>query len=379
MAHDQAIDVLHLIGTLSPGGAERNLCYLAPEFARSKIRYGVCCLIGRGELADEIERSGVPVFELGYRRRHAARTVLRLSHLLRAKRVKVLHTHLFEAGVIGRIGAWHARVPVVIAHEHGRTLWKRWYHRMFERLAAGGTDLRIAVSEDILTRRVRLEHTPKSKMRIVFNAVDPAPFEIDQAGREAKRRELGLSNLFAIGTVGRLVEAKSYDLLLDVAREVSSKRPDARFLIAGDGPLADHLKRLRASQGLEERVMLLGARRDIPGLMAAMDVYVITSKEEGLPLALIEAMMSAKAIVSTGVGGIPDTLTDGVDSVVVKPGSREALAGAVLELMDDPERRRQLGENARKTAVARYSPERVIAELEAIYTETLTRKGITLQ
>jgi glycosyltransferase involved in cell wall biosynthesis len=378
MAHDQAIDVLHLIGALSPGGAERNLCYLAPQFADSKIRYGICCLTEKGELAGEIERAGVPVFELGYRKRYTARTVLRLTHLLKEKRVSVLHTHLFESGVIGRIAAWHARVPVTITHEHGRTLWKRWYHRLFERLAVGGTDLRIAVSEDILSRRVNLEHTPKSKMRIVFNAVDPAPFKIDDGRRRAKRMELGLDNCFVVGTVGRLVEAKSYDLLLDVALEVCAERPDVRFVLVGDGPLADDLKTLWASRGLKDRVLFLGARADIGALMAAMDLYVITSKEEGLPLALIEAMMSSRPIVSTAVGGIPDTLTGGLDGVLVEPGSKDALAAAITALVDDPERRRRLGENARKTAIARFSPRKILAELEAIYTEALARKGITL-
>ena len=100
MARKQEIDVLHVIGTLSPGGAERNLYYLSPYLSKSRLRYGICCLTGRGELAAEVESHGVPVFDLGYRRRHLPRTVFKLAGMLRRMHVRVIHTHLYECGVI---------------------------------------------------------------------------------------------------------------------------------------------------------------------------------------------------------------------------------------------------------------------------------------
>jgi glycosyltransferase involved in cell wall biosynthesis len=378
MARKDRLDVLHLIGTLSPGGAERNLYYLAPHLQKSRLRYGICCLARRGQFADVVERLGLPVFELGYRKRHFFRTVLRLTRLLKEKRVNVLHTHLFECGLVGRLAAWLAGVPVIIVHEHGKTLWKKWYHRLFERVAIHGTDLRIAVSKDIMGLRLELEKTPPSKIRVVFNVVDPVMFEVDDRTRRDKRKELGLDGRFVIGTVGRLIDAKAYDLLLEVARQVCAVKPDVRFVLVGDGPSAAQLQDLRQQLGLAEKVLMLGQRGDIPELMAAMDLYIITSKREGLPVTLIEAMMAGKTIVSTAVGGIPDALSHNENGIIVEPGSKEALVKAVLKIMDDPETMQRLGTRAKATALMRYAPEQVLSQLETIYEELLLSKGVEI-
>jgi glycosyltransferase involved in cell wall biosynthesis len=368
MGDPQEIDVLHLIGTLSPGGAERNLYYLAPHMATSRFRYGICCLMQRGDFAGEIEAAGIPVWEIGFRTRYTFTAIWKLARLLKQMRVKVLHTHLFLPGLIGRLAGLMAGTPVMIAHEHGKTLWKRWYHRWFERIILPVTDMRIVVSEDILSLRLDREHTPRSKLRIVYNAVDPGRFETSQPLRSATRKELGLEGCLVIGTVGRLVEAKSFDLLLDVAHEVCRTKPEARFLIVGEGPLSEDLARRAASHGLSDLVHFTGQRSDIPELMAAMDIYLITSKREGLPLNLIEAMMAAKPIVATSVGGIPDTISHGEEGLLVQPGDKAGILEAVLSLAENGDRRQKLGARARQTAIERYSPARVLEELEQIYT-----------
>lgn len=371
MDDPQEIDVLHVIGILSPGGAERNLYYLAPHMAASRFRYGICCLTARGDFAADIEHAGVPVWELGFRKRYTFSSIWRLSRMLKLKKVKVLHTHLFLPGLVGRLAGLLAGTPVMITHEHGKTLWKRWYHRWFERMMLPVTDLRIAVSEDILELRAEHEHTPRSKLRLVHNAVDPALFEVTEEVRMAKRKELGLEGRFVVGTVGRLVDAKSFDVLLEVAREVCTRKPDARFVIVGEGPLGEKLKALAASYGLNDLVLFAGQRSDIPELMAAMDIYIITSKREGLPLSLIEAMMSGKPVVATAVGGIPDTISHEAEGVLVPPGDTGAIAEAVLSLAGDAARRERLAAGARKTAAERYSPGKILEDLERIYSEHL--------
>jgi glycosyltransferase involved in cell wall biosynthesis len=345
--------------------------------ARSRFRYGICCLHRRGRFADDVEAAGIPVFDLGFRKRNLLSTVFRLATLLRRKQVKVLHTHLFWSGLVGRLAAWLVRTPIIITHEHGKTLWKSWYHRWFERLALPCTDLRIAVSQDIVNLRLKHEHTPPSKIRLIYNAVDPAAFEVDAVSRHQARRDLGFDNFFVIGTIGRLVEPKSYDLLLEVAREICSKRPEARFVLVGEGPLEQDLRDLRDAYGLADKVNFLGLRSDIPGLMAAMDIYIITSKREGLPVSLIEAMMAAKPIVATSVGGIPDTVSDGQEAVLVGTGDKDGLVGAVIDLMDDSERRARLGASARKRAIDHYSPAQILSQLEAVYRELLQAKGFS--
>ncbi len=376
MTDQQKIDVLHLIGTLSPGGAERNLYYLAPSMAESRLRYGICCLIERGEFADEIAGPELPVFDLGFRKRHFLKTVLRLRKLLKEHGVTVLHTHLYYPGFIGRIAAWLAGVPVVVTHEHGKTLWKRWYHKAFERLALRGTDLRLAVSQDIMNLRMRNENTPPAKIRLVYNAVDPSRLEVDDETRKKTREALGIANFMVVGTVGRLVDAKSYDLLLEVAREVCDRKPYVRFILAGTGPLEGDLLKRRDALDLKEQFLFLGQRRDIPELLAATDLYVISSQREGLPISLIEAMMARKPVVSTAVGGIPDTLTHACDGILVEPGDRAALIEAITDLIGNRSKMDMLGQNARKKAVERYSPGKILGEIEGIYEGILSSKGL---
>jgi glycosyltransferase involved in cell wall biosynthesis len=376
MASERTIDVLHVIGSLTAGGAERNLCYLAPWMAESKFSYGVCCLTNRGEYAHEIECIGVPVFELGHRTRYTISTILRLRRLLKRRRVKVIHTHLFESGVIGRLAAWLAGVPVVITHEHGKTVWKRWYQRGFEALAMFGTDLRIAVSDDIRAIRMKRELTPGSKIVVVGNAVEPLGYGLGDAVREAKRTELGLAGCFVIGTVGRLVTAKSYDLLLRAAEEVCGRRPEVRFIVVGEGPLRKSLTDLREALHLTDKVFFLGSRTDIPELLAAIDLYIITSQREGLPISLIEAMMAGKPVVATRVGGIPEAVRHNVEGMLVCPGERDGLVHAILGLMDDEAGMRVLGQRARARAIEKYSARAILETLEGIYASLLARKGI---
>jgi glycosyltransferase involved in cell wall biosynthesis len=371
----EPIDVLHFIGSLGAGGAERNLCYLAPWMAKSKLRYGICCLLRKGELAAEIEALGLPVFDLGFRRRRALSTIWALRCLLREHRVMVIHTHLFECGVLGRVAAWFAGTPVRITHEHGKTMWKKWYHRLFERLAIRGTDLRIAVSADIRNLRLAEEHTHPAKIVVVGNAVEPSGFDLPETVRGRMRSELGLGSQIVVGTVGRLVEAKAYDFLMEVAAIVCAARPDVRFVLVGKGHLERDLLKLRDSLGLADRVTFLGARSDIPEILSAVDIYVITSRREGLPITLLEAMMAAKPVIATSIGGIPEVLEDRGDGILVPSGDRQAMADAILALAADPGRRDALGRRAREKAIARYSARAILETLEATYASILGGKG----
>jgi glycosyltransferase involved in cell wall biosynthesis len=376
MPPHEKIRVLHLIGSLAAGGAERNLYYLGPHFKTSRFHHSICCMMSRGEFAEELEWAGVEIFELGYRRRYFLNTVLRLADLLRRQNIALLHTHLFEPGLVGRLAAWLAGTPVIITHEHGKTLWKKSYHHLFERLALWRTDIRIVVSEDIRDLRKQREGTPDHKLILIENAVDPERFDVDEETRSRVRRDLGVDDFFVVGTVGRLVPAKAYDPFLEAARRLTATNSRMKFLMVGDGSLRADLEARARDLGLEGSVLFLGSRTDIPELLAAMDLYLITSAREGLPISLIEAMLAARPIVSTAVGGIPEALTDGETGLLVESGNAGAITGAVSGLMGQPERREAMGRAAREQALLRYSPAGVLEKLDRLYAGLLERKGI---
>jgi glycosyltransferase involved in cell wall biosynthesis len=374
-AHEK-VRVLHLIGSLAAGGAERNLYYLGPHFKTSAFEHSICCLISRGEFAEELEWDGVRVFDMGYRRRYFLQTVLRLVDLLRREKITILHTHLFEPGVVGRLAAWIAGTPVIVTHEHGKTLWKKPYHHLFERLAIRRTDMRIVVSEDIRRLRREREGTPDNKMVLIENAVDPAVFEVDEETRRARRRDLGFDGFFVVGSVGRLVPAKDYHLFLEAARDLLDAGGRMKFMLVGEGHLGDELAGRAKALGIEDSVVFMGNRKDIPELMAAMDLYFITSAREGLPLSLIEAMLSAKPVVSSAVGGIPEVLADTGTGVLVESGDRAGMVKAIQDLAADPGRREAMGRKARQAAIERYAPARVMAKLDDLYTRLLKARGL---
>jgi len=376
MPPHEKVRVLHLIGSLSAGGAERNLYYLGPHFKTSRFDHSICCMISRGEFAEELEWAGVEIFEMGYRRRYFLSAVMKLADILRRENIALLHTHLFESGLVGRLAAWLAGTPVIITHEHGKTLWKKPYHHMFERLALWRTDMRIVVSEDIRQLRMKYEGTPETKLVLIENAVDSERFGVDDETRDKVRSDLGVGDYFVVGTVGRHVAAKDYDLFLEAARRLLEGNSRMRFLMVGDGHLRAGLEARARDFGLEGSVLFLGNRTDIPELLAAMDLYLITSVREGLPISLIEAMLAARPIVSTAVGGIPDVLAEGKTGLLVESGSADAIVEAVTGLMGRPERMAAMGRAAREEALTRYSPARVLEKLDRLYARLLEAKGI---
>jgi glycosyltransferase involved in cell wall biosynthesis len=156
-------------------------------------------------------------------------------------------------------------------------------------------------------------------------------------------------------------------------------RPDAVFLVVGDGERRAELEGLAADLGLGARVRFLGWRADLDRLYADLDVVVLTSKNEGSPVALIEAMAAGRPVVSTRAGGVEDVVSDGETGRLVPVGDAAAVARAIVDLLDDPVRAASLGAAARAAVVARFGSARLLADLDGLYRRLLARRGITVQ
>jgi glycosyltransferase involved in cell wall biosynthesis len=205
--------------------------------------------------------------------------------------------------------------------------------RYFERI--------IAVSEDIAVNL--LPDFGAERLEVVYNSVE-MPVGDAAADRLRIRREFGLDdNNLLIGTAGRLTPVKAYDQFLLAAKEIAGESPRARFLIAGDGPLGDELKSQAKQLGLAEKVIFPGFRNDMPAVIAAMDLFVMSSLHEGIPVVLLEAMALARPVVVTAVGGIVEVVQDGRSGRLVQPGNARELAEACKKLIRDPDSRTRLG------------------------------------
>ncbi len=372
MSRDRTWHVVHLIGALSTGGAERSVVNYLLNADRLDFRHTVVCLGARGELAPVVEAIGIGVHVERIRRRYLLPGLLRLARWMRRERVDVVHAHMFDAALYGRIASLIAGVPVTVLTEHGPELWKGPVHIALDRWLNSMNARHIAVAHEGLELRVRRERVRPDRITVIPNGVDiPAASHAVHRARRA-REEFGLApDAPVIGSVGRFVPAKGYHHLLAAFLLARKDVPDLRWLAIGDGDLRASIAAQAKEAGLENAVVWAGMRSDVEAILPSLNLWVMSSVEEGLPVALLEAMAAGCAIVATRVGGIPDAVKDGREATLVPAADPSALAEAIVDLLRNPEKARRLGDAARRRAEAEYSIQSVARRIEAIYREEL--------
>lgn len=369
------IKVMHIGGSLRYGGAEKSLIGLVNNLDKKCFNVAVCYLFGNGPLEQELDTNGVEVIKLHLTKANLLLSLYRLFRIMRIYQPDIVHTHLFSPGVLGRVVAKLAGVPVIIAHEHGLTLWKKKWHIMYERWAIRFTDVRIAISEAVRQNRIAREKTASEKIVTIPNGVDIAYFAPSRWERGNSRAELGLSrDSFCIGTVARLTEAKGLKYLLLAMKRVNKSIPDVILLIVGDGPLREELEEYSRELGIDNAVIFTGYRSDTPRMLAAMDVFVLASVREGLGVSLLEAMAMQKPVIATRVGGIPEVIQDGVDGILIPPTDANELARAIINIFKDREFSDNLALNARKRIVEYFSIESTAKRIGSLYQELIAEK-----
>jgi len=310
----------------------------------------------------------------------------RVQAILRDFRPHIVHTHMAKAGAIGRAAAAlynrsaapsdRARV-VHTYHGHVREGYfspaKTALFVGIERRLARSTDRIVAISpaiRDELLRDHRIGHS--EQYRVVPLGFDlTALTAIDDGARAAARQSLGIDQrAHVVSTVGRLTAIKQHQLFLEAARLVANQDAAAIFVIAGDGELRGALEEAARDLGIADRVRFLGWRRDLATIYGASDVFLLTSRNEGTPVALIESLAAGVPGVSTDVGGVRDVLQHDT-GVVVPFGDAAALASAVTQFLGDTNRRRATGERGRVSVVARYGIDRLVDDIDALYRDLL--------
>lgn len=387
----EAIRVMRVISRMNVGGPSVHVSLLNAGLDRD----GYDCLLvtgsegaTEGSLRDLAVSRGLRlavVPELG--REIALRsdllTLVKLYRLMRRERPQIVHTHLAKAGFTGRIAARLAGVPIVLHTFHGHVFRGYFSPRktrlflLMERLGA-----RLSTRIVTISPRLREEIAGFGVTTADRIAVIPLGFELDAFAAQPRatgdfRRSLGLpAEATLVGAVGRLVPIKNIPLLLEAAVIVRRRHPAVRVVLVGDGELRADLEARAAALGLADAVTFAGWRRDLPSVYADLDAVVISSDNEGTPASLIEAMATGCPVVATRVGGVPDLVADGETGRLVPPADPDALAGALLALLDEPERTARMAELARKQALERYQAQRLVADVDRLYRELLAAAGL---
>ena len=365
--------VVFLAHTLAVGGAEEmvlNLVrHLPPRFDRAVI-----CIDRPGPIGLEVQKSGVRFSALGLRpglRRPA--DVLRLQQAIHASDPTIIHTFLLTASLYGRFAAMLADTPIVIGTEVNIYARKQRAHRVAERWLMRHTDAVIASAGSVRDFYVDQIHADPAKVEVIYNAVDWSQLETTMT-RDEWRASIGVpAGVPAAGIIARLTEQKAHRVLF----EAIASRPELQALhliVVGDGELGDELGRRVEQLGIAGRVHFTGARRDLGDVLNAIDLFVMPSLWEGLPLSLVLAMGAGLPVIASRVAGIPEVVLDNVSGVLVAPGDVPQLARALDRVLRDDAFRRSLGNEARRFVTPRFGVDGYIASMTALYDRLIAAK-----
>jgi glycosyltransferase involved in cell wall biosynthesis len=307
----------------------------------------------------------------------------KLTRLIHRGRYDVVHGHSSKAGFLARVAGWLTRRPALYTPNGLYFLrlapgWRRSLYVALERIARPFTTAFIAVSES--ERQVALREKLVSPERIVVipSGVEPEAFVHPVHARAHVRAELGISlDATVIGTVSRMTHQKDPHCLVRAMREIADRTTRPVYLVwVGDGALAADVARLVSECGLESACRLLGFRRDARAVMCAFDVFALTSRYEGLPYAVLEAMALGLPVVATDVVGTRDLVTNGVNGYLVPPETPTAVADALLRLVENDGLRAELGERARKLVADRFTVDAMVRPLEALYVQLVGKERL---
>jgi glycosyltransferase involved in cell wall biosynthesis len=372
------ISVLHFSNTLVRGGAEQHMLTLLRGLDRSRFRPHLVCTPEVAEKIGPDLPSDVELLPLRLRKPSDVGAARALGQLLRARRVDVLHSHLFYGSLFASPVGKLCGVPLVVETPHVRERWRHGLKSRFvvDRLAGRFVDQYIAVSE--ANRRYLIEEKglPPQKIVVIHNGCNVRRFTPHHQEPAGLRQSLGFGNDDPVLVViGRLEPQKGHRVLLEALPAVRREFPAVRVVFVGEGALRAELEHQVAGSGLAHVVRFVGQQSNIVDWLALADVTVLPSFYEGLPLAAIEALAAGRPIVATAVDGTPEVVVDGATGLTVPPGDPTELARAVCRLLGDPSLGEKLALAGRDWVLERFAEDRQVRRTEALYQLGLARRG----
>jgi glycosyltransferase involved in cell wall biosynthesis len=368
--------IAYVIGELGKGGAEYQLYELVRGLDRTRFVPTVFALSTGGYWAARLRELGVTVAELPSRGSIDPRRLVALRRALAAFAPHVLHTVLWSGNAYGRLAAIGLGIPVVVTAERNvvrRPAWQRLLERGLDRM----TDRYLVNSAAIVTELVERGGLSRDKMQVIHNGIDLAGLPAFDPDRRPARAALGFDPARRlVAQVGRLESQKDYPTFLAAAARVAATVGDVDFLIVGEGRLESSLREEAARLGIADRVRFTGVRNDVPVLLGAVDVLALTSRWEGLPNVVIEAMATGAVAVATDVGGARELIVPGETGDVVAVGRADVVADAILRLLADPARASRLALAARARVEERFAVGAMVRRTEAAYGELLREAGV---
>jgi L-malate glycosyltransferase len=355
------------MNSFDTGGTERQMIELMRRLNPRRWAIHLACLQTGGEMTDRASEAAQSVTEFpvhGFGRPETCRQAWAFARWCKRRRIAVVHTADLYSNIFALPAAACARVPLRIGNRRGLNHDRSAAHLTMQRAAYSCAHVVVANSQAAAARLYE-ERVPPAKVAIVPNGLDLSAFT-------PRRADAGRQRVIV---VGNLRPVKGHEVLIDAAPDVLRRYPQAHFELVGSGPEHASLTARAAARGVAHAFTFLGARDDVPALLAAADVFVLPSYTESFPNALLEAMAAGLPIVASAVGGIPEVIHNGRNGLLIPAGDAAALAERLCRVLGDPALRTRLSVAARADAEARYSFDRMVAAFDSLYVENLTRRG----
>jgi glycosyltransferase involved in cell wall biosynthesis len=358
-----------VVGQLGLGGLEKQAYLLATGLARREFDVSVISLSAGGAWAERFVGAGLSLIQLERRGHLEIRRLFALVRALRTIRPDLVYSFNYPTTVYARLAGLLASVPVLITGE--RCVSLRSVERFLERMLVRVTECVICNAEAVLRDRVDRFGLPAHKVITIYNGVEPGK-QPGPCERGVARKALGLGkDSCVVGTIARLDDDKNLSMMIEVAALCRGEAPQVRFCAIGGGPREDSLRAEIRERGLEDVFLLAGPRESAHDLLPAFDIFVLTSRSEGLPNAVMEAMVSSLPCVCTDVGGCRELVEEGLSGYLVPAGDSAAMAGRVRELLRNPGLRERMGSRGRDRILKDFSVARLVERTDRVLREIL--------
>jgi len=368
--------VLHVIDSFDLGGAQTFLLDLVKHLDPKIFVGEVAAMHGHGVFEASFQKAGIKTHSLSPGK-WPPFYLLNFPLLMHRGKFDILHFHLFGANLCAKPLAIACGHRAIVVHDQCNDASRDQSSFLLaaDALANKGASRIIAVSESVRRYLVEHEDIPPAKIEMIPNGIDAGEFiPVSEEQKRLARAKLGIPDgEFVIGGVGRLVAQKNFSLILEIAAQIRAGDRKLVFVIAGSGPQEAELRAQTVALGVEKRVRFLGHILDRVTLYHALDALLMPSNFEGTPMTLLEAMASSLPVVASGVDGIAEVCTNGVDALLIPPGDARAFTTALEQLIQEPGLREVLGANARRTILAHYDIRGLVRQVERLYEEILER------
>jgi glycosyltransferase involved in cell wall biosynthesis len=381
--------VMHIITRLDMGGSAQNTLLTCKELAEKYdiiLAHGLSIESGmtdrekqtlKGQKSEALVKGVrfIPVSALVRRidPLKDLRALIFLMKLIRKERPVLVHTHSSKAGILGRLAARLAGVPIIVHTPHGHVFYGHFgpaasrFFLLIERVFDTITDCVIALTEGEKKDYITSSVSHPQKIHTIHSGVDVDRFKPGRTDITALKKQLGFNDKsLVVGTIGWLLPIKGPDVLFEAMIHIWEKKINALLVYVGKGELEHKLKAETFSRGVEDRVIFLGWRSDIDDIIQLFDVFVLPSLNEGMGRVLVEAMAAGKPVVASDVGGIPDLVRHRRNGFLVNPGDSNGMARYIEKLLTDRQLRRQMGAQGRKLAES-YTVDKMVAKIDALY------------